>query len=68
MRIERGQHAVDGRLDQLGVVDLGHVLVLDGVQHVAEQAQHPIGLGPGFRGGERVARHVGHGARAEHEG
>ncbi len=68
VRIERGQHAVEGGVDQLGVVDRRHILALDGVQHVAEQAEHPIGLGSGGRRGHGVLADIGHGPCAEHEG
>jgi hypothetical protein len=39
MRIERGQHAVDRRLDQFGLVDLFHVVRPDPFENVAEQIQ-----------------------------
>jgi hypothetical protein len=46
MRIERGEHAVDGRLDQLGVFDLLDILGADVLEDVAEQVELPIGVGP----------------------
>jgi predicted NUDIX family phosphoesterase len=68
VRVEAGQHAVQRRLDQLLVVDLGDVLVLDRAQHVAEQLQHLVGLGLGgvVRLGDGAD--IGHGPRAEDKG
>ena len=37
VRIEAGQHAVDGILDQLPVIHRLHIFVLDAVEHVTEQ-------------------------------
>ena len=45
MRIEPGQHAVDRQLDQLAVVGLFHVVGAHALEHVAEQAELPIGVG-----------------------
>ena len=53
MRIERGQHAVDRRFDQLGLVRLLDVVRADLLEHVAEQAELAIGLGGG---GHRAGR------------
>jgi hypothetical protein len=39
MRIERGQHAVDRRLDQVGFVDLLDILRADALEDVAEQVE-----------------------------
>ena len=47
MRIERGQHAVDGRFDQLRLVGLLDVVGADLLEHVAEQAELAVGLGGG---------------------
>jgi hypothetical protein len=47
MRIETGQHAVDRGFDQLGVVRLLHVIGAHALEHVAEQAELPIGVGRG---------------------
>ena len=51
MRVERGEHAVDGRLDQLGFVGLLDIVVADLVEHVAEQIELAIGVGRGGVGG-----------------
>ena len=45
MRVEAGQHAVDRRFDQLGVVRLLDVVGADPLEHVAEQAELPVGVG-----------------------
>ena len=45
MRIERGDHAVDGALDQLGVVGLFDIVGPDPLEHVAEQIELRIGVG-----------------------
>ncbi len=45
MRIERGQHAVDRGLDQLGFVGLLDVVGADLLEHVAEQIELTIGVG-----------------------
>ena len=45
MRIEPGQHAVDRRFDQLGVVGLLDIVGAHPLEHVAEQAELPIGVG-----------------------
>ena len=61
MRIERGQHAVDRRLDQLLVVRRLDVVVADALEHLAEQVELFIGAGgrgglcPDTRGMERDA-------------
>ena len=44
MRIERGDHAVDRALDQLGVVGLFDVVGPDPLEHVAEQIELRIGI------------------------
>src|SRR2546429_2363728 len=59
MRIEPGQHAVDRRLDQLAVVGLLHVVRPHPFEHVAEQAQLPVGIG----GGRLCACPIEHDAR-----
>src|SRR5580700_9985052 len=50
MRIEPGQHAVDRRFDQLGVVGLLHVVGAHPLEHVAEQVELPIGVGAAASG------------------
>ena len=45
MRVEPGQHAVDGRFDQLGVVRLLDVVGAHALEHVAEQIELPVGVG-----------------------
>ena len=59
MRIEPGQHAVDGRFDQLGVVRLLDVVGAHALEHVAEQTELPIGVG----GGRLRARTIEHDPR-----
>ena len=53
MRVERGQHPVDRRLDQFPVIRLLDVVGADALEHVAEEIELPIGVG---RGGGRPAR------------
>ena len=53
MRIERGDHAVDGAFDQLGIVGLLDIAALDPLEHVAEQIE--LGIGVGARRG--LCRH-----------
>ena len=47
MRVERRQHAVDRRIDQLALVRLLDVIVANLLEHVAEQIELAIGLGGG---------------------
>ena len=47
MRIEPGQHAVDRRFDQLAVVGFFHIVRPNPFEHIAEQAQLPVGIGGG---------------------
>ena len=47
MRIERGQHAVDGGFDHLGLVGLFDIVGADAVEHVAEQVELLVGIGIG---------------------
>ena len=56
MRIEPGQHAVDRRFDQLGVVRLLDVVGAHPLEHVAEQAELPVGVG-GRRSRARPVEH-----------
>ena len=42
--IERGQHAVDRRLDQLGILGLLDIVGADPLQHLAEQVELPVDL------------------------
>ncbi len=44
VRVERREHAVDGRLDQHRVVGLLDVVGADPFQHVAEQVELPVEL------------------------
>ena len=53
MRIEPGEHAVDRRFDQLGVVRLLDVVGAHALEHVAEQVELPVGVG-GRRLGARA--------------
>ena len=45
MGVERREHAVDGGLDQLGLVGLFDVVAADLVEHVAEEIELAIGVG-----------------------
>ena len=69
VRIERGEHPVDGRLDQLLVVHRHHILLTHVGQHIAEQLQRLVGVGSGLA--ELLVR-IGGGAQgdraAEREG
>jgi hypothetical protein len=47
MRIEAGQHAVDRGFDELAVVGPFDVIRPHPLEHVAEQAQLPVGIGGG---------------------
>jgi hypothetical protein len=58
VRIETGQHAVDGRFDQLAVVRFLHIVRPHPLEHVAEQAELAIGVG----GGRLCARPIEHDA------
>ena len=49
MRIERGDHAVDGAFHQLGIVGLLDVAGLDPLEHVAEQIELRVGIRNGPR-------------------
>ena len=51
MRVERGQHAVDRGLDQLGLVGLLDIVGADALEHVAEQVELLVGVGIGRRPG-----------------
>ena len=69
MRIEGGQHAVDGRFDQLGLFGLLDVIRSDLLEDVAEKAELPVRIG---RGGDRARarqkaglRHHGRAAGAD---
>ena len=71
MRVERGQHAVDRRLDQHLVGHLLDVFGADALEHVTEQLQLPEGIGgAGLRHADRGHRdrghHDGHGEQAGH--
>ena len=50
VRVEAGQHAADGALDQLLVVGLLDIVAADAVEHVAEQIELAIGVGGGGTG------------------
>src|SRR5262245_3610755 len=45
MRIEPGQHAVDRPFEQLAVVRLLDVVGTYTLEHIAEQAELPVGVG-----------------------
>ncbi|MEI7806844.1 MAG: ketopantoate reductase C-terminal domain-containing protein [Hyphomicrobiales bacterium] len=45
MRIERGEHAIDGGLDHLLLVGLLDIIGAHPVEHVAEQVQLLVGIG-----------------------
>ena len=45
MRVERGEHAVDGRLDQVGLVHLLDILRADTLEDVAEKVELLVDAG-----------------------
>ena len=47
MGIERGEHAIDGRLDHLGFVGVLDIVGADAVEHVTEKIELLIGIGIG---------------------
>ncbi len=53
MRVEAGQHAVDGILDQVLVADRVDVFGTHPLEHVAEQGQQAIRVGAAAVLGER---------------
>ena len=53
VRVERTQHAVDRRFDQLRLVGLLDVVVANLLEHVAEQIELAIGVGGGGEGALR---------------
>ena len=65
MRIERGQHAVDGVLDQRLLVGRRHILAAHALEYVAEDRQLLVGLGARcVRGRAGHAIDHAHGGRA----
>ena len=70
MRIERGEHAVDRGLDELGLVRALDVVRADLLEHVAEEAELTIGFGGGRdRAGARQQvglRNEGRAGRTDH--
>ncbi|MCY1230927.1 hypothetical protein D9M72_433610 [compost metagenome] len=50
MRIKRGEHAIDGVLDQLVVLRRRHILRAHAFEYVAENCQFAIGRGVGSDG------------------
>ncbi len=64
MRIERGQHAVDRRLDQICVIGLLDIVGADALEHVAEQIELPVGVGR-RRGGAVGAAILGDASRRQ---
>lgn len=51
MRIERGQHAVDGALDQFVLLGRSDILRAHALKYIAENGKLPIGRGPRCIGG-----------------
>ena len=70
MRVQRGQHAGDRRLDELAVVDLVNIAFAHALEDVAKQAKLTIGvlLAGGLRGGECRDRHAGEKQRPAKQG
>ena len=69
MRIEAGQHAVDGIVDQVRVGDWIDVFTTHPLEHIAKKSEQPVGIGPvGVLGERRIAEatqkmlrdHTGH--------
>ena len=48
VRVQRAQHAVDRRFDQLGLICFGDIVGLDPGQDIAEQFKLAESLGPVF--------------------
>ena len=63
MRIERGQHAVDRRIDQLGVVDRLDIIGAHALENVAEQIELAIGVRADRFGRRREGLQPEHGSR-----
>ena len=53
VRIEAGQHAVDGIVDQVRVGDWIDVFAAHPLEHIAKQGEQPVGIGPVGVLGER---------------
>ena len=69
MGIERGQHAVDGRLDQRAVIRALDIIGADAFEHIAEEIELPVGVGGGRDGrstGEKSRLGDRHGAESAH--
>jgi len=54
MRVKRGQHAVDGILDQLFFFRRRHILGAHAFEDVAEDGKLPVGLCPRRIGGASI--------------
>ena len=54
MRIQRIEHAVDGRFDQLAVIRLLDIVGAHALEHVPEQIELPVGVGTGGGTGARA--------------
>ena len=65
--VERGQHAVDGTLDQSRILGLFDIIRAHALQHVAEQIQLPVDIGI-RRGGGIAASHIEHRRAGSHRG
>ena len=65
MRVERGQHAVDRRLDQLGIVGLLDIVRAHALQDLAEQVELAVNLRVGGR--RRLAARQAHHRRSGSE-
>ena len=44
MRIKRGQHPIDGRLNQLLIRNLFNIITSDPLKHITEQGELAIGF------------------------
>jgi hypothetical protein len=66
MRIEPGQHAVDRRFDELAVVRLFDIVRPHPLEHIAEQAQLPVGIGGGGLCARPIERDAGRGSDPRH--
>ena len=58
MRVERGQHAVDGRLDQRRLIGLLDIVRPDALEHVAEQVELTVGVDAGGHGRPEAGKTV----------
>ena len=66
VRVERGEHAVDGRFHRLRFVDLGDVVLLNARQHVGEQFELAVDVAAVAIAGRRPGQRAHTGRQAGH--